>query len=447
MADAPRTAAPRTDALRAAALRVHETLARAGYRALLAGGCVRDEMLGVPPRDYDIATSARPEQVAALFDRCIEVGAAFGIQIVVLPEGQFEVATFRRDGPYSDGRRRDYVDYVDEIQDARRRDFTGNAMFLDPADGQIIDHVGGRQDLDACTLRAVGDPKARFEEDHLRLLRAVRFAARLDYAIEPNTLEAMNRMAPLVTRPSAERIRDELVKILTEGGARRAFERLDETGMIEHVLPEVAAMKGVAQPERFHPEGDVFEHTLLMLERLEQPSATLAVGVLLHDVGKPITQTFEDRIRFNNHDKVGARESERICRRLRMSLADTARVSWLVENHMRLAAFPQMREAKRKRFVRHEGFPDLLELARLDCLASHRNLDKVEAIQDYAAKLPPEELKPRPLLTGQDLIDLGYAPGPLFSEILDAVEDAQLEGGLTSADDARRFAQEGWPVP
>jgi len=434
------------DPRRAAALRLCDTLTRAGFRALLAGGCVRDGILGVPPRDYDIATSARPEQVAGLFDVCIEVGAAFGIQIVVLPEGRFEVAAFRQDGPYSDGRRPDYVAYVDEVEDAQRRDFTINAMFLDPATDQVIDYVGGQQDLRGRILRAVGDPDQRFGEDHLRLLRGVRFAARLGYTIAPDTLAAMCRMAPLVTKTSAERIRDELVKILTEGGARRAFGLLDETGMLVHVLPEVAAMKGVAQPEQFHPEGDVFEHTLLMLEYLERPSATLAMGVLLHDVGKPLTQTFEDRIRFNNHDKVGARESEKICRRLRMSQADTARISWLVENHMRLAAFPKMRESKRKRFVRHEAFPELLELARLDCLASHRALEKVEAIRDYAATLPPEVLKPPPLVAGKDLIAMGYAPGPLFSEILEAVEDAQLEGRLASAEEARKFVRERWPV-
>jgi len=434
------------DPRRAAALRVCENLTRAGFRALMAGGCVRDQILGVAPRDYDIATSARPEQVARLFDVCIEVGAAFGIQIVVLPEGRFEVAAFRRDGPYSDGRRPDYVAYVDEVEDAQRRDFTINAMFFDPAADQVIDYVGGQEDLRARIVRAVGDPDQRFAEDHLRLLRGVRFAARLDYTIEPDTLAAMSRMAPLVAETSAERSRDELIKILTEGGARRAFELLDETGMLVHVLPEVAAMKGVAQPEQFHPEGDVFEHTLLMLENLDEPSATLAMGVLLHDVGKPLTQTFEDRIRFNNHDKVGARLSESISRRLRMSQADTARISWLVENHMRLAAFPKMRESKRKRFVRHEAFPDLLELARLDCLASHRALEKVEAIRDYAANLPPEVLKPPPLVGGNDLIAMGYTPGPLFSQILEAVEDAQLEGRLACAEEARKFVRERWPA-
>ena len=434
------------DPRRAAALRVCEVLTRAGFRALLAGGCVRDQILGVTPRDYDVATSARPEQVTRLFDVCIEVGAAFGIQIVVLPEGRFEVAAFRQDGPYSDGRRPDYVAYVDEVQDAQRRDFTINAMFFDPATDQVIDYVGGQEDLRRRILRAVGDPEQRFAEDHLRLLRGVRFAARLGYTIEPATLPAMCRMAPLATKTSAERIRDELVKILTEGGARPAFELLDATGMLVHVLPEVAAMKGVAQPEQFHTEGDVFEPTLLMLDCLERPSATLAMGVLLHDVGKPLTQTFEDRIRFNYHDKVGARMTEKICRRLRMSQADTSRISWLVENHMRLATFPKMREAKRKRFVRHEAFPELLELARLDCLASHRDLDKFEAIRDYTATLPPEVLKPAPLLTGNDLVAMGYAPGPVFAEILHAVEDAQLEGRLACAEDARKFVQERWSL-
>jgi poly(A) polymerase len=291
----------------------------------------------------------------------------------------------------------------------------------------------------------VGDPRLRFSEDYLRLLRAVRFAARLDYAIDPETYEAICRMAPLIHQTSAERIRDELVKMLTEGGVGRAFKLLDQTGILQQILPEVANMKGVQQPPEFHPEGDVFEHTLLMLEQARAPSPALAMAVLLHDVGKPLAQTFEDRIRFSNHDKVGARLTEQICRRLRFSREDTERIVWMVEQHMRVDAIPSMRESKRKRFVRHESFPDLLELFRLDCVASHNSLESVAAIRQYMAGLPPDELKPPPLLRGDDLIAMGYTPGPLFGEILRAVEDEQLEGTLTTPEEAQEFVRKCWP--
>lgn len=431
---------------RAAAIDVCRTLSQAGYRALLAGGCVRDVILGVEPEDYDIATNARPDDVAGLFEKCISVGAAYGVQIVVLPEGFFEVTTFRKDGPYCDGRHPGYVEYVDEKEDALRRDFTINAMFYDPDTDEIIDYTGGRDDIAARIIRTVGQPAGRFAEDHLRMLRAVRFAARLDYAIEPATFEAIRTMAHLVTTTSAERIRDELIKILTEGGARRGFELLDETGLLEHVLPEVAAMKGVEQPPEFHPEGDVFAHTMLVLEQLGAASPTLALAALLHDVGKPLTQTFEDRIRFSNHDKVGARISEDVCRRLHVSNRDMERIAWLVENHMRVHAIPDMLESKRKRFVRHEAFPELLQVCTMDAIASHADLSVIEQVTDYLAELPPDQLKPPRLLNGEDLIAMGYKPGPLFSEILNAVEDAQLEGDITTPDEARAFVKLQWPL-
>jgi poly(A) polymerase len=429
-----------------AAVHICKTLAAAGYRALLAGGCVRDLLLGVEPKDYDVATSARPREVARLFDKCIEVGSAFGVQIVVLPQGQFEVATFRKDGPYLDGRHPDHVEFVDEVEDARRRDFTINAMFYDPATDAVIDYVGGQEDLRNRIVRAVGDPARRFEEDHLRLLRAVRLAARLNYALAPETFEAVRAMAHLIGHTSPERVRDEIVKILTEGGARRAFDLLDETGLLAHILPEVARMKGVEQPPEFHPEGDVFEHTLIMLDHLRNPSPALAMAVLLHDVGKPLTQTFADRIRFNNHCKVGARETEQICRRLRFSSEETQRIAWMVQNHMRVSAAPSMRESKLKRFVRQDAFPDLLELCRLDAVASHNDLDVIHWLDHYVAGLPPEGLKPPLLLRGADLLAMGYAPGPLFSEILLAVEDEQLEGKLLDSDQARDFVRRHWPL-
>jgi poly(A) polymerase len=432
---------------RQAAENICRTLEKAGHRALLAGGCVRDMLLGIPPKDYDVATSARPEEVEALFPRTYSVGAAFGVEIVLLPEGQFEVATFRKDGPYLDGRHPQHVEFVQEERDALRRDFTINAMFYEPATGKYVDYVGGREDLKRGIVRAVGDPQQRFEEDHVRLLRGVRFAGRFDYLIERETLAAIKAMAPLVRKTSAERIRDEMVKILTEGGARRAFELMDETGLLEVILPEVARMKGVAQPPEFHPEGDVFTHTMLMLELLDEPTVTLAMGALLHDVGKPMTMTHEDRIRFNKHEKAGAIVADRICRRLRFSTKERARIAWMVEQHMRVARAPEMRESKLKRFVREEGFPELLELCRLDSLASHRNLDTIHWVEDYLGRLTPEEVRPERLLTGKDLIALGFRPGPVFAEILQAVEDAQLEGTLTTSEEAKRFVLATWPGP
>ncbi len=434
------------DKRRDRAIRICDKLRKAGYRALLAGGCVRDMILEVEPRDYDIATSARPDEVARLFPKCIGVGAEFGVQIVALREGAFEVATFRKDGPYSDGRHPDGVEFVDEIEDAKRRDFTINALFYDPESDEVIDYIGGRDDIARRCLRTVGDPRRRFSEDYLRLLRAVRFAARLDYEIAPETFDALREMAPNIVKTSAERIRDELLKILTEGGARRAFALLDASGLLATLLPEIAAMKGVEQPPEFHPEGDVFEHTMLMLDLLEGPSRTLAMGVLLHDVGKPPTQTFEDRIRFNNHCKVGARMSEKICRRLRFSNDDTERIAWMVGHHMRVDSIPEMRESKRKRFVREPGFAELLELCRLDCLASHNALGTIEWIQEYCASLKPDQLKPPPLLRGGDLTAMGYRPGPVYSAILRSLEDEQLDGTIASADHAKAWVRQRWPL-
>lgn len=421
-------------------------LREAGHRALFAGGCVRDRLLGVEQKDFDIATSATPAQIAALFEQTVAVGAAFGVMIVVLPEGPFEVATFRHDGPYLDGRHPSSVSFTNEEEDAARRDFTVNALFLDPATDAVLDYVGGEADLRARRIRAVGDPAARFREDHLRLLRGVRFAARLGFEIDPATFDAMRTLAPKCIETSAERVRDELLKLLTEGHAKRAFELLDETGMLEHVLPEIMPMKGCAQPPEYHPEGDVFVHTLLLLDQLHDASPALALSALLHDVGKPPTQTFEDRIRFNLHEKVGARMTEAICRRLRLPNDIAERATWLVENHMRLAATPEMRESKRKRFVREQGFDELMALGRMDCLASHCDITHIAWIAEYRANLKPDEIRPTPLINGRDLIALGYTPGPQFKEILTAIEDLQLEGGLHSRDKALAYLREHWPL-
>ncbi len=433
------------DERRLAAEGICLALAEAGHRALLAGGCVRDMLLGVESKDYDIATDAAPGRVAELFPRHVDVGAAFGVMAVLLPEGAFEVATFRRDGPYLDGRHPSYVEHADERQDALRRDFTANALFYDPLDKTVIDYVGGREDIQAKRIRAVGEARKRFEEDYLRLLRAVRFAARLDYTIEPDTWDALCAFAPSILQTSPERIRDELLKMLTEGAAERAFRLLDASGLLDAVLPEVAAMKGVEQPPEFHPEGDVFTHTLMMLGLMRNPSPTLALGVLLHDIGKPPTQTFEDRIRFNYHDKVGAEMAWEICRRLRMSNEETERVCALVGGHMRLATTPDMRESRRKRFMREDYFPELLELCRLDALASHGRLDTIEWIEDYLTRTEPAQLRPEPLLTGHGLIAMGYAPGPLFGKILHTLEDAQLEGITRTPEEARELVARNWP--
>ncbi len=432
---------------RAAAENVCATLRARGFRALLAGGCVRDLLLNVGPKDFDVATNAKPHEVAAMFSRTVDVGAAFGVQIVLLPEGQFEVTTFRKDGPYEDGRHPSSVTFTDEIEDARRRDFTVNALFYDPVEHKVLDYVGGIEDLRAGLIRAVGPPRERFQEDHLRLLRAIRFAARLGYALEEETYRSIVDLAPLIKATSAERIRDEILKILTEGAAKRAFQLLDDTGLLEQILPEIEAMKGVSQPPEFHPEGDVFTHTLLMLDLLENPSPTLALGVLLHDVGKPATRTHTDRIRFNEHDKVGAEMARAICERLRLSRRQTERVVWLVSQHMRFEHIPEMRENKRKRTVRIEGFEELKELCRIDCLASHRRLDTVQWVDAYQARTPEETLRPEPLLSGRDLMALGYPPGPLFSKILKRVEDLQLDGQLISSEEARQFVLRQWPAP
>jgi poly(A) polymerase len=431
-----------------AARRICARLREAGYRALFAGGCVRDRLLGLTPQDFDIATSAPPTEVARLFHKHFTVGAAFGTILVVEHEGHFEVTTFRADGPYEDGRHPTHVTFGDEHDDAARRDFTINAMFFDPETDTILDYAGGQADMAQRILRTVGDPKARFAEDYLRMLRAVRFAARLDYTIDPDTLAAIQALREGIHRISAERIRDELVKMLTEGHAKRAFELLDTTGLLAEILPEVNAMKGVEQPPEYHPEGDVFVHTLLLLEHLDtlpQRTPTLAMAALLHDVGKPVTQTFEDRIRFNHHDRIGAQMTQAICQRLRFSNEQTERIVWLVDQHMRYGVLPDMRESKRKRFVRTPGFEELAQLHRLDCRASHADESIADTVDAYIAALPADAIHPTPLLTGTDLIALGYPPGPAFKEILHTLEDAQLEGALTTPEAARAFVQKTWP--
>ncbi len=418
-----------------------------GHQAYFVGGCVRDLLLGGEPKDYDVATDARPGEISALFPKSDLVGAHFGVVLVHDSGAQVEVATFRSDHAYADGRHPVAVDFeTDPRQDVLRRDFTINALLLDPDTEEVLDFVGGRDDLRNRVVRAIGDPETRFREDHLRLLRALRFAARLNYQIDPATLRAVQRLHGQILKVSAERIRDELSRILTEGGARRGFELLDETGLLADILPEVAAMKGVAQPPEFHPEGDVWTHTLLMLQQLREPSVTLALGVLLHDVGKPPTFRVADRIRFDGHVEKGVEMAEAILTRLRFSNDQIRQVAALVANHMRFKDAPQMRESTLKRFLRLENFPEHLQLHCLDCLSSHGSLDNYQLVKEKMEALPPADLKPPPLITGDDLIAAGYKPGPAFSRILASVEDAQLESKIRSSEEALALVRAQFPA-
>lgn len=432
----------------ALAHRIVETLQAAGCQGWLVGGCVRDRLLGREAGDWDIATDARPERIMELFPRSGRVGAHFGVVLVRGDGCEVEVATFRSDREYSDGRRPDAVEFeTDPRQDALRRDFTINALFYDPVSGRLLDFVNGRADLERGLVRAIGRPEARFAEDHLRLLRAVRFAARLGFEIEPATMEAIRRAHALIRTVSAERVRDELVRILTEGGARRGFELLDETGLLGAILPEVAAMKGVEQPPEYHPEGDVWTHTLMLLERLERPSPALAMGALLHDVGKPPTFRVAERIRFDGHVEAGVEIARDIMHRLRFSNQETEQVLSLIANHMRFKDAPNMRASTLKRFMRLPRFEEHLELHRLDCLSSNGRLETWQMVKSRYELMPPEELKPPPLITGDDLIAQGYTPGPQFARILAAVEDAQLEGRVATREEALALAREQFGAP
>ena len=441
----PTAAAADPAALRRAATGIVQRLQQAGHQAVFAGGCVRDRLLGTEPSDYDIATSALPEAVEALFEHTIPIGRQFGIVLVPSAGHHFEVATFRKDEAYADGRRPVGVVFSDMETDARRRDFTINAIFEDPVAGTLVDLVDGRADLERGVVRAVGDPRERFAEDHLRLLRAVRFSARLGFPIHEQTRLAMLEAAPTITRVSAERIGEELTRMLTEGRAKAAFEQLDATGLLVHVLPEITAMKGCEQSPDSHPEGDVFVHTMLCLGQLPAGcSEGLAWGTLLHDVSKPeCAATREDGKRtFHGHTRDGARAAEGILRRLRRSNAVVERVSFLVDQHLRHCAATSMRASTLKRFLRQDGIDELLELARIDAVSSNGDLAHWQFCTRALGELSAEVLKPPPLLGGADLKALGMVPGPAFTVILRAVEDAQLEGTLRDRDEALAFVQQ-----
>jgi putative nucleotidyltransferase with HDIG domain len=415
----------------AAGLRAH------GAQAYYVGGCVRDLLLGRTPKDYDVATDAPPERILEWFPDARQVGAHFGVMLVRREGAEVEVATFRSEHSYEDGRHPGHVRFEsDPRKDVLRRDFTINALLQNPETGEVVDFVGGRADLDARLVRAIGDPEARFGEDHLRMLRAVRFACTLGFEIEPGTMASVQRLAPAIRRVSAERVRDELSRILTEGNPRRGLELLDESRLLVEILPEVSAMQGVEQPREFHPEGDVWTHTLMMLGMLRGPSLTLALGVLLHDIGKPPTFRVRERIRFDGHADLGARMAAEVLGRLRFSSQEVRTVEALVADHLRFKDVKQMRESTLRRFLRQPYFDELLELHRVDCLASHGWLENYEFIRSKQRELPPERLRPQPLLTGEDLIRAGYTPGPAFRKALDAVEDAQLESRIHTREEA-----------
>ena len=425
-----------------AALSIVQMLRAAGHQAFYAGGCVRDRLLGREAKDVDVATSATPERVLAMFPRTFAVGAHFGVVLVVTSDGeggevQTEVATFRRDGAYSDGRRPDAVRYSDDPrEDVERRDFTINGMLYDPFVDQVLDFVGGRADIEARLVRAIGDPGRRFAEDKLRMLRAVRFAARFNFALEPATEAAIRAQAGSIHQVSPERIRDELTRMLTEGRAKYAFELLDRTGLLRELLPEVDRMHGCEQPPDWHPEGDVWVHTLLLLEKLQAGCpGTLAWSALLHDVGKPPCQVWDgERMRFSGHAEVGTRMAEAICARLRFSNEDAEQIASLIANHMRFGDVGKMKQSTLKRFLRLPRFPEHLELHRIDCLSSHKILSLYDLARREYETTPAAEVRPRLLVTGRDLIAAGYLPGPLFKELLALAEDAQLEGRIGSCD-------------
>ncbi|MCX7603178.1 MAG: CCA tRNA nucleotidyltransferase [Bryobacteraceae bacterium] len=421
---------------------VAAALRSAGHEAWLVGGCVRDRLLGRPVHDRDLTTDATPAQLRRLFPDAVEVGAHFGVVLIRRGGAEVQVATYRSERGYRDGRHPDEVRFETDVRaDLARRDFTINALLEDPFTGEVIDHVGGLGDLRAGLIRAIGDPRDRFAEDHLRMLRAVRFAAELGFAIEPRTWEAIRGLAPAIVRISAERIRDELSRILAGADPRRGFELLDEARLLEQILPEVARMKGVEQPPDYHPEGDVWTHTLLMLGMLRYAPLDLAWGCLLHDVGKPVTQTFEDRIRFSQHEKAGAEIARAILERLRYPREFIERVVWLVAQHMRFKDAMRMNEATFRRFIRQPGFDTLLELYRIDLASSGRPLEIYEQVRQRRAALPPEALHPPPLVRGRDLVAMGYQPGPAFSRALKALEEEQLAGRVRTREEAEQFVR------
>lgn len=433
--------------MRNAAITIVKQLRSAGYEAYFAGGCVRDALLGLAPKDYDIATNATPDTIMRIFRKTVAIGKAFGV-ISVLSEGfQFDVTTFRSDGNYSDGRRPDSVTFSDRETDVTRRDFTINGLLEDPVAGEIIDLVGGQEDIRRKVIRTIGDPRQRFAEDKLRMMRAVRFSCQLNFAIDPATSTAIKEMSPSITQVSYERIRDEIEKILVSPLRAEGIDMLHSLGILREILPEVADMEGVPQPPDFHPEGDVFTHVKLCLSNLRDPSFEVAMATLLHDIGKPPTITFPadpktDRIRFNAHEVVGERMTERVCRRFKLSREETEKICWMVAKHMTFKDVEHMRESTLKKFLSHEFYDDLEQVFVADKMAADKDMASFEYLKAMRGKFTAEDLKPEPFLRGKDLIELGLAPGPIFTTILAAVYDSQLEGGVKTRDEAIVFVKE-----
>jgi len=433
-----------------AALHIIQTLRSAGHQALLAGGCVRDQLLGREPNDFDVATSATPEQVIRLFPGALTVGAHFGVVIVRRGEVQIEVATFRTDGSYKDGRHPECVTFSTAEEDARRRDFTINGLFHDPIENRVIDYVDGQADLEKQVLRAIGDASQRFEEDKLRLLRAVRFATTLGFEIEPTTWRAVCEHAAAIKSVSAERIRDELIKIFMHPNRLHGFDLLMDSGLMEQVLPEILVLKGVEQPPQWHPEGDVFIHTRLMLSLLpEKVSLPLVLSVLLHDIAKPATFTVDEtgRIRFNGHDKLGAEMTGDILRRLKFPNEIIEPTQVAVEHHMVFKDVKKMKKSTLKRMMSRPTWPDELALHRVDCLGSNGLLDNYEFMLAKAEEFSQAPLIPQPLLNGRDLIALGWQPGKALGGVLTKVQDAQLEGVISTREEALEWLRANATIP
>lgn len=439
--------------LREKAVRIVKELRGAGFQAYWAGGSVRDLLMGQEPQDYDIATSALPEQIMKLYKKTIPIGLNFGVVKVLQGEDDFEVATFRSDGTYLDGRHPSEVRFSGEQEDAARRDFSINGMFYDPIKDVVIDYVGGQQDIKEGIIRAIGNPMERFSEDKLRLMRAIRFAARFRYGIEPQTAAAIRDLSPGILEVSAERIREELGKMLLGTDPAESIRLLHQMGLLKLILPEVALMDGVEQPPEYHPEGDVLTHTLIMLDLMIRPveespsiSIELALAVLLHDIGKPPTFTIRDRIRFDNHCFVGMRMAIEIGQRLRMSNHQIDLIAELVRDHLKFKDVKEMRESTLRRFLRQPYFQEHLELHRVDCLSSHGDLSNWEFCLKKLKEIPPQVMRPPKVITGEDLIGLGYKPGPLFKEILTMIEDMQLEGKIKTKDEALALVKSGFPM-
>jgi poly(A) polymerase len=430
-----------------AARRIVKKLRLHGHEAFFAGGWVRDVLLRRKPQDIDIATSALPEQVAAIFPNSNLIGAEFGVVQVRMYGRAYEVTTFRSEGPYLDGRHPSAVVFSGPMQDVQRRDFTVNGLFYDPSTRRIIDYIHGRADLQRKIIRTIGDPYERFSEDKLRMMRAVRLAAALDFGIAPDTWKAVQSLSAQILQVSWERIRDELVKILTGPKRGTGLDLLRESGILEQILPEVTAMIGIAQPQEFHPEGDVYSHTRAALGLLHKPSPTLALGTLLHDIGKPPTFSVKERIRFDGHVELGGTMAAEICRRLRMSNDETAAIVELILHHLRFMHVKEMRLSTLKKFLRLPNFAEHLELHRVDCLSSHRDMEGYYFCLEKLEEFKNEPAPVSPLINGRDLINLGYKPGPIFAEILRSVEDLQLEGTIESREDALQYIRKSYPLP